>query len=196
MRLAVLTLAAAAAAVSVARDVGAGGFNNNNHKQPRQHELSSNRPHPKNGRHRGSSFSSYFSSGVDSERFSFADNYANGQPFNTGWSAHNHHVTNGYLSLDLRRDTFTDPGSATGSRATYPYTSGELRSRAFHGTGCYTVCMKPARVSGVTSSFYIHSGPHDVVNGFWDKNPVHNEIGLSSPYPPIPSPPITPPISL
>lgn len=35
--------------------------------------------------------------------------------------------------------------------------------------------MKPARDSGVSSSFYIDSDEYDVPSGFHDPNPLHNE---------------------
>lgn len=96
-----------------------------------------------------------------------------------GWSSSNHHISgSGALSLDLKKDTFVDPGSSSGQGKSYPYTSGEIRSRNFYGAGCYTVCMKSSGVSGVSSSFYIHSGEHDVPAGFHDSNPLHNEIDI------------------
>lgn len=82
------------------------------------------------------------------------------------------------LSLDVKKKPFKDQGSATGKGKTYPYTSGEFRSREYHGVGCYAVCMKPTYVSGMSSSFYAHSGKYDVPTGFHVLNPLHNEIDV------------------
>jgi endo-1,3-1,4-beta-glycanase ExoK len=129
-------------------------------------------------RNYASSFDSQFSGGVDNRKWNFANGWANGQPFQNGWSSDYHHVADGALNLDLKKDTYNDPGSASGQGAQYPYTAGETRSRDFYGAGCYSVCMKPSGVSGVSSSFYTHSGASDVPDGFFDRQPLHNEIDV------------------
>jgi endo-1,3-1,4-beta-glycanase ExoK len=80
--------------------------------------------------------------------------------------------------MDLKKDTFQDPGSQSGQGRQYPYTAAEAKTNDFYGAGCYSVCMKPSGVSGISSSFYIHSGAHDVPSGFFDSNPLHNEIDI------------------
>lgn len=110
--------------------------------------------------------------------FTYADGWANGQPFQCGWDKGYHHFQNNALVLDLKKDQFNDPGSASGNYRSFPFTSAEFRSYNFFGSGCYTVCMKSARDSGVSSSFYAHSGEYDVPTGFHDPNPLHNEIDV------------------
>lgn len=106
--------------------------------------------------------------------------WANGQPFNCGWKPNQHyfHDDDG-LTLLLERKQFVDPGTKTGGGRTFPYTSGEVRSRSFYGYGTYSVCMKPAKVSGTSASFYVHNGPYDTPSdaGRWYND--HN--GLSVP---------------
>lgn len=116
--------------------------------------------------------------GMRTGLFTYADGWANGQPFKCGWDKNHHHFHNNALVLDLKKEQFNDPGSKSGNWASYPFTSAEFRSHNFFGAGCYTVCMKPARDSGVSSSFYAHSGEYDVPAGFHDPNPLHNEIDV------------------
>lgn len=86
-----------------------------------------------------------------------------------------HQIRNGGLSLFVKKIPFEDYGSDSGEGNTYPYTSGEVRSNDFYGAGCYSTCMRPSGRSGVSSSFYIHSGNYDVPPGFEDRNPLHSK---------------------
>lgn len=82
------------------------------------------------------------------------------------------------LTLEVKLKPFFDyslTGGGNGRR--YPYSAAEIRSREFYGIGCYSTCMKPSRVSGISSSFYAMSGsfdtPHDA--GRY-KNEIHSEV--------------------
>lgn len=113
------------------------------------------------------------------DRWMMSDGWANGQPFRNGWSKNMHDLSNGELTLKARKDGFQDPGSATGHGRWLPYTAGELRSRAFYGVGCYTVCMKPSRVSGFSSSMYLLTTEYDTPDDAGrERNEVHNEIDI------------------
>lgn len=103
----------------------------------------------------GGSFSESFNRGLDKKHWLMADGYANGQPFKVGWSKKNYHVHDGTLMLDLKRESYTDPGSQTGHGKTYPYTSGEIRSLDYYGEGCYSVCM---------SKFCFHCPPQSATS--------------------------------
>lgn len=108
-----------------------------------------------------------------------SDGWANGQPFRNGWSNQMYGVGNGELTLKVRKEGFQDPGSATGHGKWFPYTAGELRSRGYYGVGCYTVCMKPSKVSGFSSSMYLLSTEHDTPDDAGrDRNELHNEIDI------------------
>lgn len=102
-----------------------------------------------------------FKDGVDFNSWYFSDGYSNGQPFNNGWSMENHRIENEALVLDLKKKFFP---SVNGDPS-YPYTGAELSSGGFYGEGCYSVCMRPSGVSGVSSSFYVHAGEFDVPPG-------------------------------
>lgn len=78
------------------------------------------------------------------------------QPFNNGWDPSFYSINQwSVLELFLKKQKFTH---ATG---TYDYTAGEIRSKDFFSTGCYSVCMKASPESGVSSSFYL-------LNTKWD----------------------------
>lgn len=99
---------------------------------------------------------------LDYSRWWTSGPWANGQPFNNGWDrSFFFFKADDGLSLKLEKKRFEDPGSSSGGYQSYDFTSGELRSADFYGYGCYSTCMLAARVSGVTSSFYIYNGPYD-----------------------------------
>lgn len=105
--------------------------------------------------------------------------WANGQPFNNGWKPNNLFFDpKEGLSLKLERKHFEDPGSKTGAGTSYDFTSGEVRSKDFYGYGTYSVCMRPAKVSGTSASFYIHNGPYDTPEDAGRNYNDHNEIDV------------------
>nr|AAS89361.1 endo-1,3-1,4-beta-glucanase [synthetic construct] len=87
---------------------------------------------------------SYFNSST----WQKADGYPNGQMFNCTWRANNVNFTNdGKLKLSL-----TSP-------ANNKFDCGEYRSTNNYGYGLYEVSMKPAKNTGIVSSFFTYTGP-------------------------------------
>jgi len=99
----------------------------------------------------------------DATRWSKADGWTNGSPFDNAWRADHATVTGG--RLDLRLDDVAMLGE--------PYSSGELRSNGYYGYGCYEASFKPIAVPGVVTSLFTFAGPYD--NG---GNGRHNEIDV------------------
>jgi beta-glucanase (GH16 family) len=99
----------------------------------------------------------------DTTRWSKADGWTNGSPFDNAWRADHATIADGKLQLTL------DDVAALGE----PYTSGELRTRGFYGYGCYEASFKPIMVPGVVTSLFTFAGPYD--NG---GNGKHNEIDI------------------
>jgi len=99
----------------------------------------------------------------DAARWSKADGWKNGSPFDNAWLADHVTVANGRLDLRL------DDTAALGE----PYSSGELRTNGYYGYGCYEASFKPVMVSGVVTSLFTYAGPYD--NG---GNGKHNEIDV------------------
>jgi len=108
------------------------------------------------------SFTDHFSA-YDATRWSMADGWKNGSPFDNAWRAD--HVTVADGKLDLRLDDVALLGE--------PYTSGELRTNGYYGYGCYEASFKPIMVPGVVTSLFTFAGPYD--NG---GNGKHNEIDV------------------
>jgi beta-glucanase (GH16 family) len=109
-----------------------------------------------------SGFTDHFD-GYDATRWSKADGWKNGSPFDNAWSAD--HVTVAGGRLDLRLDDM--------AQLAEPYTSGELRTSGYYGYGCYEASFKPIPVPGVVTSLFTFAGPYD--NG---GNGKHNEIDI------------------
>lgn len=116
-----------------------------------------------------------FEFGVDLSKWYFSNGYSNGQPFNNGWSNENYRIEAGALLLDLKKQSFP----SLNGNPSYAYTGAEIGSSGFYGVGCYSVCMRPSNISGVSSSFYIHGGEYDIPPGFETNGPVvTNEIDV------------------
>jgi len=109
-----------------------------------------------------SSFTDHFNA-YDATRWSKADGWKNGSPFDNAWLADHVTVANG--TLDLRLDNVALLGE--------PYASGELRTNGYYGYGCYEASFKPIMVPGVVTSLFTFAGPYD--NG---GNGKHNEIDV------------------
>ena len=101
----------------------------------------------------------------DTKRWIKADRWTNGSPFDNAWRADHvvHDATNGTMSLRLTNRAYLGE----------PYSSGEYRTKGFHGYGCYEARFRPVRQSGVVTSFFTFAGPYD--NG---GNGRHNEIDI------------------
>ena len=91
--------------------------------------------------------------------FKVANDYANDDDmFNCVWNSANVAVADdGVMSMSVTKDG----ASARG------YYGGEYRSEATYGYGYYEVCMKPAKCSGVVSSFFTYTN-----------SPVWDEIDI------------------
>jgi endo-1,3-1,4-beta-glycanase ExoK len=86
--------------------------------------------------------------------------YANGYPFASGWDPSFYPLDpNEGLVLKAKRQTFYNPMATSPETSKYEFTSAELRSVDFYGYGCFSACMKPAKASGVSSSFFVYNGP-------------------------------------
>lgn len=99
----------------------------------------------------------------DSQRWSMADGWTNGSPFDNGWAADHVQFSGGLLEILL------DDTSTRGE----PYTSGEYRTNGFHSYGCFEASFRPIAVPGVVTSLFTYAGPYD--NG---GNGLHNEIDI------------------
>lgn len=84
-----------------------------------------------------------FSQGASSE-FIWADGYSNGDMFNCTWLKNSAAVKNGIMSMSVSKE-----GSG--------YAGAEYRSKGKYSYGFYSVCMKPAKCSGVVSSFFTYT---------------------------------------
>jgi endo-1,3-1,4-beta-glycanase ExoK len=107
-------------------------------------------------------FTDHFDS-FDATRWSKADGWKNGSPFDNAWRADHASILDGRLDLTL------DDATTLGE----PYSSGELRTNGYFGYGCYEASFKPVLVPGVVTSFFTFAGPYD--NG---GNGLHNEIDV------------------
>jgi endo-1,3-1,4-beta-glycanase ExoK len=99
----------------------------------------------------------------DTARWSKADGWSNGLPFNVGWRAD--HVTFADDLMTLRLDNTPCSTGCSGE----PYASGEYRTVATYGYGRYEVRMKPAKGSGLVSSFFTFNGPSERPRRPWDE---------------------------
>lgn len=103
----------------------------------------------------------HFSDGFDSantQAWSKSDGWSNGGMFNCTWRASNVNFTNGAMDLTLNKDS---------QGGTTPYAGGEYRSNDTYSYGLYQVSMKPAKNTGIVSSFFTYTGPSD--NTPWDE---------------------------
>jgi beta-glucanase (GH16 family) len=99
----------------------------------------------------------------DTTRWTKADGWTNGSPFDNAWSANNVLFEDGNMILRLEETPLLGKD----------YTSGEYRTIGFYGYGCYEASFKPVPESGVVTSFFTYAGPWD--NG---GNGKHNEIDI------------------
>lgn len=101
----------------------------------------------------------HFSDGFDSANgaWSKADGWSNGDMFNCIWRAGNVNFSNGIMNIGITRD----------KNSAYSYAAGEYRSNEKFGYGLYQVRMKPAKNTGIVSSFFTYTGPSE--NTPWDE---------------------------
>lgn len=94
-------------------------------------------------------FENFNMGALDTNRWFMSGYWQNPQPFNAGFDPSYWTIRWKTLVLSLRKERFFRGGWDA------PYTAGELRSQAKYSSGCYSVCMKPSAVSGVSTAFYI-----------------------------------------
>lgn len=82
-------------------------------------------------------------------KWSKADGWSNGGMFNCTWRNSNVWFRDGVMDLAIQRD---NRGGFTG---------GEYRTHDKFGYGLYQVRMKPAKNTGIVSSFFTYTGPSD-----------------------------------
>lgn len=85
----------------------------------------------------------YFNSGT----WHKADGWSNGGMFNCTWRANNVNFSNGTMKLGLTSSAYNK------------FDCGEYRSNNTYGYGLYEVSMKPAKNTGIVSSFFTYTGP-------------------------------------
>ena len=88
-------------------------------------------------------------SGADNQGFYAANGYTNGDMFNCYWSNTCVSIADGIMNLTVKKDT--DKKNPTG------YLGAEYRTDSKRGYGYYEVCMKPAKGSGLVSSFFTYT---------------------------------------
>jgi beta-glucanase (GH16 family) len=82
-------------------------------------------------------------------------NGTNGLPFNCGFTPQSTSFSNGYLTLKLNNT----------SSYGWPYSGGEYRTRSTYSYGKFETSMKPAKASGIVSSFFLYTGsPRDEID--------------------------------
>jgi endo-1,3-1,4-beta-glycanase ExoK len=109
---------------------------------------------------------------VNNSRWFFAGPWWNGDPFGSGFDPKKYVISNNVLTLlaDAKPFPLND-----GTGVVLNYTSSEIRTWQYHGFGCYSVCMKPSPISGVSSSFYAYAGKYDDPD---NRGPFGNPPGL------------------
>lgn len=89
---------------------------------------------------------------ANTSAWSKSNGWTNGGMFNCTWRSSNVNFSNGLMTLTLNKDT---------QGGTKPYAGGEYRSNDTYGYGLYQVNMKPAKNTGIVSSFFTYTGPTD-----------------------------------
>lgn len=105
----------------------------------------------------------------EAETFFASDGWDNGDVFNVTWSKKNLTYADSALKLSI-----TESDSA--AEGALPYLAGEARSYQYFGYGDYSVKMKPAKVTGTASTFFVCTGPYDE-DEEGNPNP-HDEIDI------------------
>lgn len=115
----------------------------------------------------------------EAETFFASDGWCNGDVFNVTWDKKNVAYADNALKLSITdapaaQAEETEEGEET--PVVIPYLGGEARSYQYFGYGDYTVKMKPAKVDGTASAFFVCTGNYDTDE---DGNPnPHDEIDI------------------
>lgn len=105
----------------------------------------------------------------EAETFFASDGWDNGDVFNVTWSKKNLSYADNALKLLITESSSTAEGAL-------PYLAGEARSYQYFGYGDYSVKMKPAKVEGTATAFFVCTGPYDE-DEEGNPNP-HDEIDI------------------
>ena len=97
----------------------------------------------------------------DSTNWHMAHGWTNGYPTLNGWRADHVTFDQGVMTITLDDQKSAQPGDPAWFFPGADYTSGEYRSNEWLQYGRYEVSMKPAKASGVISSFFMFTGPVD-----------------------------------
>jgi Beta-glucanase/Beta-glucan synthetase len=95
---------------------------------------------------------------INTQTWMKSNGWTNGGMFNCTWRSSNVNLVDGKITLSLTKDT---------QGGNLPYAGGEFRTNSMYGYGKYQVSMKPAKNTGVVSSFFSYTGPSD--NNPWDE---------------------------
>ena len=99
--------------------------------------------------HFGEAFDSF-----NSSLWEKSNGWTNGGMFNCTWKSNNCNFSGGIMDLSITKDS--------GSK---PYAGGEYRTKNTYSYGLYQVNMKPAKNSGIVSSFFTYTGsPWDEID--------------------------------
>lgn len=90
--------------------------------------------------------------------WSKSNGWSNNGMFNCTWRESNVNFANGAMNLSITKDT---------QGGNKPYAGGEYRTNDTYGYGLYQVRMKPAKNTGIVSSFFTYTGPTD--GSPWDE---------------------------
>jgi Beta-glucanase/Beta-glucan synthetase len=100
--------------------------------------------------HFGEAFDSY-----NSNIWEKSNGWTNGGMFNCTWRANNCNFNGGIMDLSITKD----------SGGSKPYAGGEYRTKNTYSYGLYQVRMKPAKNTGIVSSFFTYTGsPWDEID--------------------------------
>lgn len=108
----------------------------------------------------GTAFLETFDS-YDSERWSKAGIWTNGEMFNATWYPEQVTISEGTMMLQIDKED--------DETASQQYKAGELRTNDFYHYGLFEVSMKPAKSTGTVSSLFTYTGPWDWDGDPWDE---------------------------
>ncbi len=110
-----------------------------------------------------------------------SDGFENGDVFNTWWDKDNVAYDNNIAELSIsemtEKEQKWDEATEDFVDCQADYYGGEMRTSKYYGYGDYEVRMKPAKIAGTASTFFICTGPYDVNYETKEPNP-HDEIDI------------------
>lgn len=94
-----------------------------------------------------------------------SDGWSNMDSFNTEWDTERVSYEDGYAKMTLA------PNPDGTEAECNEFFGGELRTRGYYGYGDYEVSMKPAKILGTASSFFVCTGNYDYQPDATEPNP-------------------------